>query len=103
MVSAESCSPATEHGSLELECKYLIGADGSNSFIRRSLGISMEGEEAMQYLMNVHFTCPGLRQLLQPRPAMLYFVFNEVCLPLSCFVRSVGCFYLYHAWAYVSW
>jgi hypothetical protein len=31
----------------------------------------------MHTLMNIHFTCPGLRELLSPRPAMLYFVFNE--------------------------
>lgn len=109
-IRAESCSPATEYGSVELECKYLVGADGSNSFIRRSLGITMEGEEAMQYLMNVHFTCPGLRPLLQPRPAMLYFVFNEVRYTLLISSGGVqDCFrlcahnVLYRQWLLCLW
>jgi 2-polyprenyl-6-methoxyphenol hydroxylase-like FAD-dependent oxidoreductase len=58
-------------------CKYLVAADGANSFIRRSLGIPLEGEDSMQSLVNVHFTCKGLRELLTPRSAMLYFVYNE--------------------------
>ena len=61
-----------------LRPKYLIGADGSNSFIRKFCHIDMVGQSNMQELLNVHFTCIGLRDLLKPRPAMLYFVFNEV-------------------------
>jgi 2-polyprenyl-6-methoxyphenol hydroxylase-like FAD-dependent oxidoreductase len=61
-----------------IECDYLIGADGSNSKVRRHLGIEFTGEEAIQTLINVHFRCAGLADLLQPRPAMLYFTFNEV-------------------------
>ena len=60
-----------------LSCNYLVAADGSNSLVRRALGISLEGSKKLQTLMNVHFTCPGLNARLQPRPAMLYFVFNE--------------------------
>ena len=63
----------------EIECKYLIGADGANSFIRNKIiGVPMKGKEKMQHLMNVHFSCPGLRIRLKPKTAMLYFVFNEV-------------------------
>ena len=61
-----------------LRPKYLIGADGSNSLIRKFCNIDMVGKANMQELLNVHFTCMGLRDLLKPRPAMLYFVFNEV-------------------------
>ena len=77
-VRAESAFPDNVHPAIELECKYLIGADGASSTVRNSLGIAMQGEEAMQHLVNVHFSCPGLRPLLRPRPAMLYFTFNEV-------------------------
>ena len=35
-------------------------------------------QEPLQHLVNVHFTAPGLFRRLQPRPAMLYFVFNQV-------------------------
>ena len=63
--------------SLTLDCDYLIAADGAHSFIRRALGIGWHGEAALQSLVNVHFTCKGLHTSLKPRPAMLYFVFNE--------------------------
>lgn len=79
IIHAECASTTdTLHQSIEVECKYLIAADGANSMVRRSLGIEMIGDEAMQHLVNVHFSCPGLRKYLQPRPAMLYFTFNEV-------------------------
>ena len=61
-----------------IDFDYLIAADGANSFIRNKIGISLKGKAEMQTLLNVHFSCPGLRELLHPRPAMLYFVFNEV-------------------------
>lgn len=77
-VRAESSGVDHSGEALELECRYLIGADGANSTVRSSLGITMQGEEAMQHLVNVHFSCPGLRKLLRPRPAMLYFTFHEV-------------------------
>jgi 2-polyprenyl-6-methoxyphenol hydroxylase-like FAD-dependent oxidoreductase len=80
VVRAESIIADSSHQAIELECRYLIGADGANSTVRNSLGIAMQGEEALQHLVNVHFSCPGLRKLLQPRPAMLYFTFNEVIL-----------------------
>ena len=63
---------------LDLSPRFIIAADGAHSPIREAIGIRLTGQEALQTLMNVHFICPGLRQLLQPCPAMLYFVFNEV-------------------------
>ena len=36
----------------------------------------MEGEPAMQHLINIHFFSKGLARLASRRPAMLYFVFN---------------------------
>lgn len=62
---------------IDIRCDYLVAADGANSLVRRSLDISLKGEESMHTLMNIHFTCAGLLDLLMPRPAMLYFVFNE--------------------------
>jgi 2-polyprenyl-6-methoxyphenol hydroxylase-like FAD-dependent oxidoreductase len=61
-----------------ITCDYLIGSDGSNSFVRKFLNIPWNGEECLQNLINVHFRCEGLFKYLNPRPAMLYFVFNEV-------------------------
>jgi 2-polyprenyl-6-methoxyphenol hydroxylase-like FAD-dependent oxidoreductase len=72
-------SSSSSESEIILQPTYLIAADGAHSFIRQSAGISMDGTENIQQLLNVHFICPGLRQLLRPKPAMLYFVFNEVC------------------------
>jgi 2-polyprenyl-6-methoxyphenol hydroxylase-like FAD-dependent oxidoreductase len=61
----------------KITCDYLIGADGSNSFTRKKINISMIGDDSLQTLVNVHFKCKGLDKFLKPRPAMLYFSFNE--------------------------
>lgn len=71
-------STSSGPSSLSLYPKYLVAADGANSLVRRQLGIELVGREDMQTLVNVHFICRGLRDKLK-RPAMLYFVFNEVC------------------------
>ena len=60
-----------------VQAKYVIAADGSNSAIRDKLNIRMQGSTNLQSLINVHFSCANLGKQLQPRPAMLYFVFNE--------------------------
>lgn len=65
------------HSNHKITCDYLIAADGSNSYIRRKLGIPMIGNDSLQTLVNVHFKCKGLDRFLKPRPAMLYFSFNE--------------------------
>jgi 2-polyprenyl-6-methoxyphenol hydroxylase-like FAD-dependent oxidoreductase len=62
---------------ISIRCDYLIAADGANSLARRTLNIPLRGEDSMHTLMNIHFTCRGLSDLLKPRPAMLYFVFNQ--------------------------
>jgi 2-polyprenyl-6-methoxyphenol hydroxylase-like FAD-dependent oxidoreductase len=56
----------------------LIAADGAHSEIRKLAGVGMTGQHGMQVLLNVQFKCDGLSKHLKPRPAMLYFVFNEV-------------------------
>ncbi|KAF6263709.1 FAD binding domain-containing protein [Scenedesmus sp. NREL 46B-D3] len=62
-----------------VRCSYLVAADGAHSGIRALLGIALQGQEALQHLMSIHFSCAALgRSLLQQqRPAMLYFVFNR--------------------------
>ena len=45
-------------------CDYLIGADGAHSQVRRYAGVHMEGQEAIQTLINVHFTCKGISAAL---------------------------------------
>lgn len=66
-----------------ISCNYLIGADGSNSLVRNYANIKLNGRNSLQTLINVHFTCKGLKHYINnvsnqnTRPAMLYFVFNE--------------------------
>ncbi|CAM6082506.1 unnamed protein product [Calypogeia fissa] len=61
----------------DVQCSYLVAADGAGSSVRRLLGVRMQGEVAMQNLISVHFFSEELgRYLLINRPAMLYFVFN---------------------------
>jgi hypothetical protein len=94
LTTAVGCTPDTKHLQHDIECRFLVGADGANSTVRKMLGIPMVGEEAMQHLVNVHFTCPGLRAKLLPRSGMLYFIFNEVRTTLSlhhCAFTCVRC------------
>lgn len=60
----------------QLHCDYLIAADGAHSQVRQQLAIPLEGQYAIQHLMNIHFRCPGLKNHLKIRPGMLYFVFH---------------------------
>ena len=36
----------------------------------------MQGPEALQHLLSIHFRAPGLARHVQDRPAMLYFTFG---------------------------
>ncbi|BFI27883.1 hypothetical protein MPTK2_2g14360 [Marchantia polymorpha subsp. ruderalis] len=60
-----------------IKCRYVVGTDGASSSVRRLMGVRMEGEEAMQKLISVHFISKELgTYLLKDQPGMLYFVFN---------------------------
>jgi 2-polyprenyl-6-methoxyphenol hydroxylase-like FAD-dependent oxidoreductase len=60
-----------------IDCTHVVAADGTNNFIRQRLGIRMAGDDHLQTLVNVHFTCALPVTHRSPRPAMLYFTFNE--------------------------
>ena len=47
-----------------IHCDYLIGADGAHSQVREHMKVDMCGQEALQTLINVHFTCDGLGEYL---------------------------------------
>jgi 2-polyprenyl-6-methoxyphenol hydroxylase-like FAD-dependent oxidoreductase len=51
----------------------LIAADGANSFLRKHLGVEMQGTPVIQHLINVHFQ---MDEDTLP-PAMLYTVFSS--------------------------
>ena len=58
-----------------LSCAYLIGADGSRSDVRRSLGIAFDGEDYPDKVLRV-MTTDGLEALL-PGMAPVTYLFNE--------------------------
>jgi 2,4-dichlorophenol 6-monooxygenase len=68
-----------------LSCDYLIGADGANSSVRRSLGIAMEGEAAVMPVTMIHFQA-DLRDLLKERPGVLHWIMDP---------GMAGCFIAY--------
>ncbi len=54
---------------------YAIAADGAGSKIRESLGIEMEGPEALAEYLMIHFSA-DLRPLTEGRRGVLYFLFE---------------------------
>lgn len=70
--------PDPNQSAADISCDVLVGADGAHSAVRQAAGLKLQGHGALQSLLNVHFKCPGLSNFLSPRPAMLYFAFNEV-------------------------
>ncbi|MCC6438654.1 MAG: FAD-dependent monooxygenase, partial [Acidimicrobiales bacterium] len=54
-----------------IEASWVIAADGAASFVRRSLGVAMEGGKDLATLVNCHFRA-DLRRWTDHRPAALY-------------------------------
>ena len=53
--------------------RYVIGADGAGSVVRRELGIKMVGDSASQAFITIHFAA-NLRSVVGDRPAILYWI-----------------------------
>ncbi|KAM3304086.1 2,4-dichlorophenol 6-monooxygenase [Capsicum chacoense] len=67
-----------KHIMRDIQCHFLVGADGAGSSVRKSLGINMRGEKDLQKLVSVHFLSLELGQyLIKERPGMLFFIFNK--------------------------
>lgn len=60
---------------LAVRSRYLIGADGAGSNVRKALGIAMRGPERLAAYCNLFFSA-NLRPLLAERPALLYWVMD---------------------------
>ena len=54
---------------------YVVAADGAGSRTRNALGIEMEGPEALQHYVMIHFHA-DLRGAVDGRPGLLYFLFD---------------------------
>ncbi|MEZ5503726.1 MAG: FAD-dependent monooxygenase [Halioglobus sp.] len=55
--------------------RYLLAADGANSRLRNILGIEMDGPEALQHFMMIHFSA-DLSALVKDNPGILYFLLD---------------------------
>ncbi len=60
----------------QLTSDYLLACDGSNSPIRRALGIPLEGRSAIEHFVNIYFRC-DLRRYVENRWFGICFVEND--------------------------
>ena len=60
-----------------LEAKWIIGADGGTSRVRKSLGIGFKGTSAPRPNFNVVFTSTKLREQVSIDPAVQWWIVNE--------------------------
>lgn len=77
---------------IEVESRYLIGADGAGSRVRKLLGIEMIGPDRLQDFVNAYFEI-GLRDYVHT-PAKLYWILHPA---------AVGAFIAHHVdkrWTY---
>ena len=58
--------------------RYLIGADGAGSRVRKALGIAQSGPERLQCFVMIHFAA-SLRALVRDCPGVLYWVSDPDC------------------------
>ena len=61
---------------VEVTSKYLVGADGAGSPVRRAIGGSMVGPDNIQTFLNIHFRA-NLRRHLEGREALLYWLVDS--------------------------
>ncbi|MCU4298327.1 2-polyprenyl-6-methoxyphenol hydroxylase [Brevibacterium permense] len=62
---------------VELAAKWIIGADGGTSRVRKSLGIAFQGTSAPRPNFNVVFTSSRLRKQVSIDPAVQWWIVNE--------------------------
>ncbi|WP_152349030.1 FAD-dependent monooxygenase [Brevibacterium sp. CFH 10365] len=66
-----------EAGTVVLAARWIIGADGGTSRVRKSLGIAFQGTSAPRPNFNVVFTSAGLREQVSIAPAVQWWVVSE--------------------------
>ena len=59
-----------------IAARYLVGADGARSDVRRLLGIAMQGRHAFGFNLNYVIRVPALRDLGGLQPAIMYWLVN---------------------------
>ena len=66
----------TPDGPLEIASRYLIGADGAGSRVRKAAHIDMIGPDDIQTFVNIHFSA-NLREPLAGREGLLYWIMDK--------------------------
>lgn len=73
---------------IAISCDYLLAADGAGSRLRDKLGIEMEGPEALEHYMMIHFNA-DLSELVNANPGILYFLLDpEISATLIAYDHS---------------
>ena len=65
----------TPAGPVEIASRYLIGADGAGSRVRKAADIDMVGPDDIQTFVNIHFSA-NLREPLAGREGLLYWIMD---------------------------
>ena len=60
----------------EVECSYLVGADGARSSVRTAIGAQMSGTYGLSRNYNIVFRAPGLAEAHAHGPAIMYWQVN---------------------------
>ncbi|USQ95446.1 FAD-dependent monooxygenase [Caulobacter sp. RL271] len=60
-------------GTSQIKARYVIGADGAGSRVRRSVGIAMEGPQALAHFLAIHIKS-DMTEALKRGPGVLFFV-----------------------------
>ncbi len=79
----------------DITCQYVIAADGANSPMRQRLGIGMQGPEALQHNLMIHFEA-DLRDITDARPGVLYFLFDPMTSGVMIAYDRAGTWVLMH-------
>ncbi len=61
---------------IDIECHYLVGADGARSAIRDLIGAQMQGRYGLAHAYNIVFRAPGLAAMHAHGPGIMYWQTN---------------------------
>ena len=60
-----------------LRARYVVGADGARSAVRRQIGAEMQGRHAMAEHIGLVVRAPALREAMERDPAIMYWLINH--------------------------
>lgn len=60
-------------GLRQMRARYIIGADGAASQVRRSAGIAMQGPQALAHFLAIHIRS-DMTDIIAERPSILFFI-----------------------------